>query len=109
MVTIKRAARQIEQFISRLESEGVHFSRLVLFGSDAKQQANMYADIDVAVWADEFTGCLSVDYERYAYILKDFSGLELHSYPTGESAIENPFISEIEKNGYEIYLKTKHE
>jgi hypothetical protein len=70
----------------------------------AKHCAHTHSDVDVALWGDRFTGCLPIDYEAIAPVLRKYSGIELHTFHSSETAASNPFIAEIEKTGIEVVL-----
>ena len=99
MVTVGAAKEKIKKLIFALQKEGYNPSRAILFGSVAKHRANPYSDIDLALWDDKFTGCAPIDYESIVHILRNFSGIELHTFHASETAGTNPFIEEIEKTG----------
>lgn len=104
MVTIRIAKEKITKLILALHKEGYSPSRAILFGSVAKHKAESYSDIDVALWDDKFTGSTPFDYEAIVHILRNFSGIELHTFHSSETANTNPFIEEIEKTGVEIVI-----
>ena len=102
MVTIRIAKQRITQLLADLRAQGYNPTRAILFGSVAKGRPHQYSDIDVAVWDEKFTGCTPIDYESIGRLLQNYPRLELHTYHVSETAEENPFIAEIEKNGIEV-------
>ncbi|MBS1486507.1 MAG: nucleotidyltransferase domain-containing protein [Bacteroidetes bacterium] len=104
MFTVRIAKEKIATFISDLRAGGFAPTRVVLFGSVAKGNSHRHSDIDVAIWDKKFTGCTAVDYELFASIKRKHPRIEVHTYQAGETSADNPFISEIEKEGIEIAL-----
>ena len=102
MVTIRNAKERIKNLVIDLKKSGYNPSRVILFGSLAKQQATEWSDIDVAIWDDRFEGSAAIDYEPILPLLRKYPRLELHPFHTTETADTNPFIIEIEKEGIEI-------
>lgn len=104
MVTVRIAKERIAGLVEELRSGGFNPSRAVLFGSVAKGTGHTLSDIDVALWDKKFTGCRPIDYEILVKFLRNYPRMELHTFPEGETADDNPFIAEIEKKGIEIKL-----
>ncbi len=102
MVTIKNAIEIIKKLVADLQAQGYNPLRVVLFGSVAKGTAHKYSDIDVAIWDDRFIGCAPFDYEPILPLLRNYRGVELHTYQGNEDVNSNPFIAEIEKDCIEI-------
>jgi predicted nucleotidyltransferase len=103
MVTIRIAKQRIISLVADLQAHGYNPSRAILFGSVAKGTAHEHSDIDVALWDAKFTGSTPHDTEAIVKILRNFPRLEVHTFPDGETAEDNPFIAEIEK-GIEVEI-----
>lgn len=104
MVTIRIAKERITRLVNDLRAGGFNPSRAILFGSVAKGSTHSLSDIDVALWDRKFTGARPLDYEVLVKFLRNYPRMELHTFQEGETADDNPFIREIEKNGIEIEL-----
>jgi predicted nucleotidyltransferase len=104
MVAQSIAIDQIRALVLRLTAIGYRPKQAMLFGSVAKGGQHRYSDIDLALWDDRFTGCLTIDYEPIKRILTQFPLIELHTFPAGEDATSNPFIAEIMKTGVRVDL-----
>jgi predicted nucleotidyltransferase len=102
MVTVRTAKEKVTRLLADLQRAGYRPTRAILFGSVAKGRAHRYSDIDLAVWDDRFTGCAPIDYEPILPLLRNYPGVELHTYHASETRADNPFIEEIEKDGIEL-------
>jgi predicted nucleotidyltransferase len=69
MVTRTNALRQIAKLLEALSALGYHPTQAFLFGSVANGQQHDYSDIDLALWDERFTGCLTIDYEPIKHVL----------------------------------------
>ena len=103
MVTVRIAKEKITAILGDLRAMGYSPSRAVLFGSVAKGKAHEMSDVDVAIWDEKFTGCTPIDYESIVSVLHKYPRVEVHTFNATENKETNPFISEIEKNGIEIF------
>ena len=93
-------------FINELKSRGLAANRAVVFGSYAKGVANEQSDIDLAIWADEFSGCQAEDIELIIPIKKNFSHLlEVHTFHSTETEHTNPFVGDIVRTGIAIQIE----
>ncbi len=99
MVTLKNIERKISGLIQALAGAGYAPKRAILFGSYAKGYPTEWSDLDVAIWAEGFTGYPLLDLEKAAPLLRPFHPVELHPFKVGETSAENPFIEEIEMTG----------
>ena len=52
----KELSQIIEDVRFALETEGLHITKIILFGSHAKGTTNEYSDIDIAVVSNDFKG-----------------------------------------------------
>ena len=102
MFTKRIAVQQIKDLIVEINKTGIKPKRAMLFGSVAKEKTHKYSDIDVAIWADEFCGSPTFDYELILKSLRNFPDIELHTFNTNDTKDNHPFVEEIEKSGIEI-------
>jgi predicted nucleotidyltransferase len=102
MLTRKIAIEKVNSFISDLRSIGYAPTEAWVFGSVINGHVHPYSDIDLALWDRNFTGILHIDGEKLKNLLVKFDEIELHTYPTGLSEKENPFIGIIRKTGERI-------
>jgi len=99
MLNREIAIDQSLKLISELRENGYPISRAMLFGSTIKDTIHEDSDIDLAIWDEKFTGCLSIDYEPIKSILSKFYNIELHTFNKNETPVNNPFVKEIFKEG----------
>ncbi|HSK12547.1 MAG TPA: nucleotidyltransferase domain-containing protein, partial [Phnomibacter sp.] len=92
MVTLKNIEEKIGGLLKALEDAGYKPRKAILFGSYAKGHPHAYSDLDVAIWADGFSGNALLDIERTARLLRPFHPIELNPFHTGETKSDNPFI-----------------
>jgi len=102
MFTQKSAIEFSKNFLDDLKKMGYSPTQAYLFGSYANGIPNEYSDIDIAVWDEKFTGCLSVDWEAIKYLLIRYTYLEPHTYSNLDSEDNNPFIGIIKQKGIRI-------
>ncbi|MCY7410046.1 MAG: nucleotidyltransferase domain-containing protein [Chitinophagales bacterium] len=98
MVTKGSAKKEVEKFLQEISNYGIHISDAWLFGSTVNGKTHEYSDIDLALWADEFIGVAFKDVEQLVKIKINYPNIELHTYQTGATENENPFIEIIKKN-----------
>lgn len=104
MFTKRIAERQIRDLLLEINKTGIKPKRAMLFGSVAKETSNSFSDIDVAIWADEFCGSPTFDYELILKSLRNFPDVELHTFNTNDTKENHPLVEEIEKSGIEIIV-----
>ncbi len=97
MVTRKNIEQRILGLVLDLKEAGIQPTKVILFGSYAKGVATDNSDIDVAIWANKFTGSRSIDIENIASIMSKYPLLELHPFHSSEKT--NPFTNEILQTG----------
>lgn len=105
MVNRSIAIEQIYQLLIDLIEEGYNPTRACLFGSVATGQQHAHSDIDLAVWDNSFTGCLTIDYEPIKHILTRYPLIELHTFSIEDDEKSNPMAAEILGNSIMIDLK----
>ena len=92
------------QFGRYLIQHGTPISKLVIFGSYAKNNAHKYSDIDVCVVSPKF-GKDPVDEMQYLFKQRRNVDSSIEPYPASLEAyeeLESPIIWEIRKYGKEI-------
>ncbi len=99
MVTLKNIEQKISGLLLALNKAGYAPKRAILFGSYAKGYPKELSDLDVAVWAEGFTGYPLLDIEKVAPLLRPFHPIELHPFNDRETSADNSFIEEIESTG----------
>jgi predicted nucleotidyltransferase len=102
MFTRKTARIEAGNFLRDLKNFGFSPTRAILFGSMVNGRHHAWSDIDLAVWDENFTGPLAMDYEKILPVLRPYTNLELHTFHPGETAETNPFAAEIIRTGIEL-------
>ena len=105
MLTRKNFNQYINLFLEEIKKSGIEPTRIVLFGSYAKGNVHGQSDIDLAIWADAFTGSIVEDCMPFQNILTRFPLVQLQTYQTGETEMEDPFIREILSTGKDLSLQ----
>jgi predicted nucleotidyltransferase len=106
MVTIRIAREIIKRLVVDLITIGYSPTKVILFGSVAKTNTHRYSDMDIAICDEGFTGCWPIDIESVVKILRGYPRVELHTFHSSETFQDNPFITEIEKDGIVIGCTT---
>jgi len=102
-VVADEALDVVKRFIVSVKEANIRISRVVLFGSHAKGDANEWSDIDIAIVSDDFSGIPFYDNKMLLpFLLKVDSRIELHPYRPEDFTEDNLFIREIIKNGVEV-------
>ena len=104
MVTRKIALNQIANLLTGLSELGYRPTRAYLFGSIATGHQHEYSDIDLALWDERFSGCLTIDYEPIKHLLTKFPLIELHTFAPTDDENTHPMVKEIVKIGIPIDL-----
>lgn len=104
MVTRTIALNQIAKLLEALSGLGYHPTQAYLFGSLASGQQHEHSDIDLALWDERFSGCLTIDYEPIKHVLTRFPLIELHTFASSDDETTNPWTKEIIKKGMPIDL-----
>jgi predicted nucleotidyltransferase len=104
MVNRTTAIDQIIELVKELILAGYDPARVYLFGSIVTGRQHEYSDIDVAVWDERFTGCLTIDYEPIKHILSQFPLIELHTFSIDDDENNHPWAREIIQNGIPVDL-----
>jgi predicted nucleotidyltransferase len=108
MVVIKNEIKKlISKYILLLKQDNLRISKVILFGSHAKERANRDSDIDICIISPDF-GKNKV--KEMSYLLKKASKINLmiEPIPLSISDWEDrdylPIIAEIKKYGIEIAI-----
>ena len=104
MVNRTIAIKQIYRLLGDLVELGYKPTQAYLFGSVATGQQHAHSDIDLAVWDNRFTGCLTIDYEPIKHILSRYPLIELHTFSTDDGQ-SNPWVAEILSHGIPLDLQ----
>ncbi|MFN0036857.1 MAG: nucleotidyltransferase domain-containing protein [Saprospiraceae bacterium] len=104
MVTRTNALNQIAELLEALSGLGYRPTRACLFGSVATGRQHECSDIDLALWDERFSGCLTIDYEPIKHILTRFPLIELHTFAASDDESTHPWAKEIIKKGLPIDL-----
>lgn len=99
MFTRKALKERIDSFLLALQSQQIHVRKVVLFGSYAKGNPRELSDVDLAVWADEFSGNSLADSDKYMSALRGNAKISVRPYRTGEGPEDDPFLEEIMHTG----------
>ena len=105
MFTKKNLTKYISDYILECNKLGIHFKKVILFGSYARNAAHKWSDIDLALVSDNFTGMIIDDNSRISGANIKFVDIEPHTFNTSYFEEGDPFIEEIIKTGKEIKLK----
>ena len=87
------AINEAKSFVNDLLINGIKSNKTILFGSYAKDKANNFSDIDLAVWSPNFTGIRMIDYEKIGLILGKYTNIEFHPFSLDDNAENNPFVA----------------
>ena len=95
----------IKDYIKACNDLGVTFKRVILFGSYARNQANQWSDIDLALVSDDFNGGSLADIHKISRACTKFNVIEPHTYNATYFEDGDPFTETIKRTGIEIDLK----
>ncbi len=105
MFTKKDLRQYIADYIDECNKLGVHFKKVILFGSNARNTPHEWSDVDLALVSDNFTGMRLEDRHKISRANIKFVDIEPHIFTTAYFEEGDPFIEEIIKTGKEIKLK----
>ncbi|MFA4853528.1 MAG: nucleotidyltransferase domain-containing protein [Bacteroidales bacterium] len=94
----------IKAYVDFCNTKNIHFNKVILFGSYAKDTAGKDSDIDVLLVSDQFTDNTFDNWRSLAPVTAKFYNIEPHPYPTSYFLKGDPFITEIKKYGIEIKI-----
>ena len=104
MFTKKDLMKYISDYITECNKLGVHFKKVILFGSYARNTPHEWSDIDLALVSDDFTGRRLDDRDKIVRADIKFVDIESHMFNSAYFEEGDPFIEEIIKTGKEIKL-----
>jgi len=92
--------KEVSQYLSLLETKNIHILQVHLFGSYAKNTADEWSDIDLALVTERFVG----DSFDFRFMLTKLArsidpDIEPHPYLIEEFNESNPVAGEILRNG----------
>ncbi len=102
MVTQSTAVGLIQQYVSLCRDQGIHFDKVILFGSVAAGTARPESDIDVLLVSDRFMHDSLQNWRMLAPVTTKLCDIEPHPYPTDAYLRKDPFIDEVDRTGIEI-------
>ena len=99
----KKIINEVKAFAKDVESCGISFKKVILFGSYAANRQTKYSDIDIALVADEFKGIPAEDVKLFLKAMRKNYMVQPQTYNTKDfSPKQDPFVAEILKSGIEI-------
>lgn len=96
------AISTIKSFVKDCERTGLHFDKVLLFGSYSREQANEWSDIDVLLISSQFSRNTMQNLKLYSKVNIKYPLIETHPYPTDYFIAGDPFLKEITKTAIEI-------
>lgn len=104
MFTQESAINIVKNFANDLSKAGINTSKILLFGSYARNEQKEYSDIDVALVSDDFIGVGFIDVEILLPVLRNYILIQPKTYSTKDYIDGDPFLDEIKKNAIEIII-----
>ena len=104
MFTTENLKKYINDYVAACNGVGVHFNKIILFGSYARNTPHEWSDIDLVLVSDDFIEMGWDDYGKIAPANIKFVDIEPHIFNTAYFEKGDPFIEEIIKTGTEIPL-----
>ncbi len=105
MFTKKDLTKYISDYIAECNKLGVHFKKVILFGSYAHNTAHEWSDVDLALVSNDFSGMRLADRNKISRANIKFVDIEPHIFNADYFDEGDPFIEEIVRTGKEIDLK----
>jgi uncharacterized protein len=107
MLTREDVISKVEKFSNEILLSGFPLEKVVLFGSFAKGMQNADSDIDVALVSPSFSGFGFEDRKFFSKIniKKEFSIIEVKTFPSAYFEIGDPFTKEIIDTGIVLFNK----
>jgi predicted nucleotidyltransferase len=97
----------IREYIDACKMLGIHFTKVILFGSYARNTPHRWSDVDLALVSDDFTSDKIENRKKISKANVKFVDIEPHTYSTKYFENSDPFIEVIKKTGIEINIETK--
>ncbi|MFA6570753.1 MAG: nucleotidyltransferase domain-containing protein [Bacteroidota bacterium] len=104
MVNRETALNIAKSFVDECLANGLHFYKVFLFGSAARNQANEWSDIDLLLVSDAFNDNIFDNLKLYSSINIKYPIIETHPYPTKYFLEGDDFINEISKHSVEVII-----
>jgi predicted nucleotidyltransferase len=101
MVTRKTIIHKVSRLLEDLRVLGMDPIRVFLFGSYAKGTCTDQSDIDIAIWADGFSGIRALDIEIIAPLVKHYKPFEIHTFCEKIDS-DDPYQNEILSTGIDL-------
>ena len=102
MFTPENLKSYICNYVSACKDAGIHFDKVILFGSYASNTQHEWSDIDLALVSEDFVDMGWDDYNKIATVNIKFVDIEPHIFSTTYFKKGDPFIEEILRTGTEI-------
>lgn len=100
ILTQQKIQNEIQSFIRLLRNEGISVSKILVFGSYAKGNAQPWSDIDLAVISPQFRHNLFDQAVKLKALVSQIDPLiEPHPFSPQDFASKHPLIVEIKKYG----------
>lgn len=92
----------IKKFKLDIDQLSLNVTKMTLFGSYINGGVHPNSDIDIAIWADKFTGDPLEDLEIIRPLIRIYRDLDIKTFPSYATKDDFPFIEIIEKTGKDI-------
>ncbi len=102
MVTQEAGINFAKSFINDCKAIGLHFYKVLLFGSYAKNRIDEWSDIDLLLVSDQFSENIFENLKLYSKINIKYPIIETHPYSTSYFVQGDDFITEISRESIEI-------
>jgi len=102
MVTQQTAIDTARSFVRDCRAAGLHFQKVLLFGSYASGRMHDGSDIDLLLVSSRFTDNIFDNLRLYSKVNIKYPIIETHPYPLKQYREGDAFIQSLEKEGIEI-------
>ena len=100
----KKIKEQIKDYVLTLKKDKLPISEVILFGSQAKGQAQKWSDIDLCIISPKFKG--KIDSFEYLWTRRNTRHVKHMISPVGfhpkDFVDEDPLVWEIKKTGIKV-------
>jgi predicted nucleotidyltransferase len=104
MVNRENGLNIAKSFVFECLANGIHFYKVFLFGSAAKNQSHEWSDIDLLLVSDDFSDNIFENLDIYSKINFKYPIIETHPYPTKYYLEGDDFLNEISKESVEVVI-----
>ena len=94
--------KYVKEYLRVVKANNIKVDRAILFGSYAKNKANRFSDIDLAIITNIFNQDPLKNRSILTPINIKFTKIEPHTFTIKDFKKSDPFIEEILKTGIEI-------